>query len=575
MEKTRKMNWWQRLGVKIPAITLLMALGPLLIFGTTAIRQGEAVLMENIRQSNRIAINHAILRTETLIQHTLQRMSMAADTLEIIGMDRFDQQYALQRIQKEIPQLKTVALIDKDGKETARVDLEKVFPEDMLTNRSRDPAFVQGVTNRPYIGPVKTLDSGSRMLTLAVPLVSARERSVCGVLTAQASVRNLLEEIPSMKVGGHGFIYVVDPGGQMIAHPDLSRVLAGESIAENRHFRRFLHGDKDHLKELHRHLNTKGKDVLSMGIQSASLGWVFMVEHPAAEAMALVNTQKRDLEIWMAVIVSAAILGALYIIVGFARPLGKLHSAAESLGSGNLDLHVDIASNDEIGRVAREFNAMAENLKKTAAAQHRMDWLKTGQVELDNHIRGQKTIKALAHEIIAFLAQYLDAQVGMFCIRDKDDTLRFKAGYASKDRFDDTGAFKMGEGLIGQAATDGKSILLDDVPEDYCQIVSGLGDTRPVALIIVPLVYENAVAGVVELGFDQRLSHTKRDFLEDVSERIAIAVISVQDRERLQQALEFSREQAERLATQQEELRAANEELEEQTLAMQERLVDK
>lgn len=568
------MKWYRRLGVTIPIIVLLLSLGPLIVFGVNTARQVERALMQDIHQSNHIAIRYAIMQIEIIVKHTLESMSMAATTLDLNNVDELDAQYALQLIQKEIPQLQTVALLDKSGNETAKLSLDAIYHSSDLISRAQEPEFIQALKNHPYAGQVKTSETGTRRLTLAIPLIDPRDRSVSGVLTAEASIRNILEEMPTENVGRGGFIYVVDPAGKIIAHPDLSRVLSGQSIAGNQHFQHFLEGEKEHLEELHRHLGPDGGDVLSMGIESQKLGWIFMVEQPAAEALAPVNTLNRELKMSLAILVPLAIAGALYLVFGFSRPLGKLQTAAVGLASGHLDQQVDIDSGNEIGLVAREFNSMAENLSRTAQEQRRMDWLKTGQVELDNHIRGNQTMQALTRSIITFLTKHLDARVGTLYVRENDDTLRLKAGYAHQGCRSEADIFKLGEGLVGQAALDGKPILLENVPEDYIQVSSGLGETNPASLIVSPFIHEGVAAGVMELGFFEAVSDTKRDFLNDVSERIAIALISIHERERLQETLQVSQRQAEELEVQQEELRAANEELEELTRALQARRTD-
>ena len=552
----------------IPIMTLLLALGPLVFFGLNTLRQVEQVLMREIRQSNRHAIKHAILQTETRIQHTLASMLLAADTLELVDLDELDVPYALQLIQKEIPQLPVVALLDKNGSEIAKLSLDTIYHGSDLISRAQDPEFAQAINNQSYIGQVKASDTGTRRLTLAVPLVDPRDRSVSGVLTAEASIRDLLEEIPSMEVGQGGFIYVVDAKGKIIAHPDLSKVLSGQSIAGNAHFQHFLQGEKEHLGELHRHLSPEGVDVLSTGIQSARLGWVFMVEQPAAQALAAVDGLNRDLKLFLAVLVAISIAGTLYLVFGFARPLQKLQLAAVGMGSGNLNQHVDVVSKNEIGRVAKEFNNMAANLSIAAQERERMDWIKTGQVALDNHVRGHQTLQDLARSVLIFLAKYLDARVGTLYVKGDDNMLRLKAGYAHDHRDAGKDVFKMGEGLVGQAALDGRLLLLESVPEDYLHVVSGLGETHPVVLVVVPLFHGETAVGVMEFGFLAAVPDTKTDFLKDISERVAIALLSILEREKLQETLQVSQNQSEELLAQQEELRAANEELEELTRAL-------
>lgn len=66
--------------------------------------------------------------------------------------------------------------------------------------------------------------------------------------------------------------------------------------------------------------------------------------------------------------------------------------------------------------------------------------------------------------------------------------------------------FEIGEGLIGQVAK-GKHLLnLDNVPNGYIMVASGLGHTTPNNLIIIPLIYKNELIGVIEVAAFKKFS---------------------------------------------------------------------
>jgi methyl-accepting chemotaxis protein len=60
--------------------------------------------------------------------------------------------------------------------------------------------------------------------------------------------------------------------------------------------------------------------------------------------------------------------------------------------------------------------------------------------------------------------------------------------------------YEFGEGLIGQVAASGKSIYLDEVPEGYKSIMSGLGMAVPKYLFITPIKKDNAVKAILEIA---------------------------------------------------------------------------
>lgn len=281
------------------------------------------------------------------------------------------------------------------------------------------------------------------------------------------------------------------------------------------------------------------------------------------------------------------------------------------ISEGNVSKQVEVTSKDELGQLAGGFNELQENLQvlvnqtrmiaagdytvqiaprseedefskalivmigALAKADHqarRQDWFKTGQNQIGELIRGDQSENELADKVTRFLAEYLEAQAGVFYILGDDGKELLMAGsYAFNKRKSLADRFAIGQGLVGQAAKGRQIISVTDVPEDYTRITSATGDARPRNIIVVPLVHNNQLAGVVELAAIREFSDDHIEFLKSVAGNIAISLISSVSRRQLAELLEKTQQQAEELQTQQEELRVANEELEEQTRVLRER----
>src|SRR5687767_8968487 len=78
-------------------------------------------------------------------------------------------------------------------------------------------------------------------------------------------------------------------------------------------------------------------------------------------------------------------------------------------------------------------------------------------------------------------------------------------------------AFQIGESLVGQAALEKKTILVEDVPDDYIQVSSGLGEAPPRNILVLPILFEGHVRGVVEFASFQNFSPIHLTFLEQLS----------------------------------------------------------
>jgi signal transduction histidine kinase/CheY-like chemotaxis protein/CHASE3 domain sensor protein len=195
-------------------------------------------------------------------------------------------------------------------------------------------------------------------------------------------------------------------------------------------------------------------------------------------------------------------------------------------------------------------------------------WLRTGQIGLSDLMRGDQPLDKLGHNLLGFLAEYLDAQVGAIFVAEKGHFRRV-AGFALPAGMD-VDVIRPGDGLAGQAARANRPLRVRDVPAGYLPIGSGVGSGNPGELLIAPASIDGMVHAVLELGFFGPIYAAKQELLDRVSESIAVAIRASKDRGRLEDLLQETQQQAEELQTREEELRVNNEELEEQGRTLKE-----
>jgi signal transduction histidine kinase/DNA-binding response OmpR family regulator len=202
----------------------------------------------------------------------------------------------------------------------------------------------------------------------------------------------------------------------------------------------------------------------------------------------------------------------------------------------------------------------------------RATWLKAGQAQLADKLRGDHDVAQTAASTLALFARYLDAVVGVFYgVSARSGYLQRLAGFAFSESANARPAFAHeGDGLVGQVVRDNRVMVVDDVPPQYLNLSSGLGNAAPRFLLAAPLRADGKVEGVIELGFLQKPDSRAIELFEQCSEMAGMALRSARHKARLAELLAQSQQQAEELQTQQEELRVTNEELEQQTRALKE-----
>jgi HAMP domain-containing protein/signal transduction histidine kinase/CheY-like chemotaxis protein len=238
---------------------------------------------------------------------------------------------------------------------------------------------------------------------------------------------------------------------------------------------------------------------------------------------------------------------------------------ATAVTKGDLTRMITVEARGEVASLKDNINEMIVNLKDTTLKNSEQDWLKTNLAKFSRMLQGQKDMLTVARLILSELAPVTAAQHGVFYIMDnsKDEPmLRLLASYAYRARKNVGNEFKLGEGVVGQAAVEKEKILLTSVPPDYIQITSGLGEAPPLNILVLPVVFEGQVKAVIELASFDRFSATHQAFLDQLMESIGIVINTIEANSRTEDLLKQSQSLATELQVRQRELQRSNAELE-------------
>jgi len=201
------------------------------------------------------------------------------------------------------------------------------------------------------------------------------------------------------------------------------------------------------------------------------------------------------------------------------------------------------------------------------------NWLKTQVVKINKLSQETQEKQQLAQVIINEVSHILKAGYGAFYLVEQDtgkgeESYSLQASYAYTERKNISNSFTLGQGLIGQCALEQQVIILTNVPEDYIQISSGLGEQKPKNIIVLPITFENKCMGVLEVASFTRFTEHEVEFLKQSMSNLGIAISSLLSRKKIENLLQQSQSQTEELQSQSEELRSANEELKEKAKAL-------
>ncbi|MFJ8026585.1 HAMP domain-containing protein [Streptomyces sp. NPDC096311] len=276
------------------------------------------------------------------------------------------------------------------------------------------------------------------------------------------------------------------------------------------------------------------------------------------------------------------------------RQVRAIARVATAVTRGDLNLKIDVDASGEIQELQDYINKMIANLRDTTIANKEQDWLKGNLARISALMQGRRDLDDVASLIMSELTPVVSAQHGAFFLsmplvdgkeagNDEDAyELRMLGSYGYSMGSMPT-SFRPGEALIGTAAQEKRTILVENAPSGYLKISSGLGEAPPAQVIVLPVLFEGTVLGVIELASFTPFTQIQKDFLNQIAEMIATSVntISVNTKTEVllkqsQELTEQLRERSAELENRQKALQDSNAELEDKAelLAQQNRDIE-
>ena len=318
-------------------------------------------------------------------------------------------------------------------------------------------------------------------------------------------------------------------------------------------------------------------------------------------------------------IIGGVIFSGIIIFLSFVLLLQKIFErisriskTTQKLSEGKLVKSIDVISNDEIGKLSTDINKfidnfneninitaqllegnldvgskmdnesgvfrqllikMHENLKNEKIVKIKRDeqdalrnWSSEGLSILNEILRkSNEKIEKLADKILVSLVDYIGAnQAGLFIVSknaDDEKSLDLISFYAFGKKKYQQKKINMGDGLVGTCAQERNIIHLTEIPNDYIEITSGLGQANPNSLLLVPLILEDELLGVIEIASFDEFTKTKISFVEKLAENISSSLFSAKVHARTEGLLEESKKTKKAQEFQEENLRRSMDDL--------------
>jgi len=299
------------------------------------------------------------------------------------------------KLLRQVPAITDLSYLDRAGLEQLKVSRLSMDVAGSKQDFSKDPKFTAARSGETYFSPVYFRKETEPYMTIAV----AGTGEQAGITVAEVNLKFIWDVITRIKIGQKGIAYVVDSRGQLIAHPDISRVLQKSDLSALPQVKaaRETRQTEDSGRFAISH-NFEGTEVLTAHASIPSLGWHVFVEQPLAEAFAPLYASLLRTGLLLLAGLALAVGASLYVARRMVMPIRAIQAGAAQLATGRLDRRIEVRTGDELEALAGEFNDMAKQLQESYAGLERKVEERTRELEIANQHKSE-FLANMSHEL--------------------------------------------------------------------------------------------------------------------------------------------------------------------------------
>lgn len=353
----------------IPLCVILVALGLLLNQKITTVIQADK--QENIAAQTELArekvnqyFDGYMRRAETLASMPIIKRSLLDMEKKKLRFNQSQYYEELIRIlsgeqKKEPDVLETVAVGDFKTSQVLQADR---YLTDKTWDITTRPYYAQVVQdNKTIITPVyEDTSTKKKIVTISAPIYNDKNE-IIGIINMDVNLDSITDQMSKITIGETGYLTVYDSDQMIIYHPE--QTLVGKHLDDIT----YSNGMNDVLRqkqEVSRIYTRAGVEYYGDTRVVSNANWMILGVMPMKEYEATqVAMRKLMIGSFLMVIILLGLIITRIIIV-MLRPLKVIIDITEKLAEGDLDVEMEVSSNDEIGKLGRNIHNLVVRLKE-------------------------------------------------------------------------------------------------------------------------------------------------------------------------------------------------------------------
>ena len=342
----RKM--WEQMAIVLAFLVTI----PMILLGYLLIVSSQTAVKTSVLRGHEQLAIRAAGQLEEFVKRPRELLITASSILGTLHADVWRQETVLTELALDEEIFGRVSSLDLAGKERVTSEFGTA-----LKDRSEEPAFKAALNGVFTMSDIYISEDHTPYATMSVPVRQLGK--ITGVLVAEVNLRSFWKIVDSIHIGKTGRAYVVSKHGVLIADEDKKRVLANENVSNNNVVREVLQGRTGSVE----FTEPSGRTWLNAYTPIEKLGWGVIIKQSADEAYSFLHLMK--VESWILIVLSLIITLIVSMVLAklMVKPIKLLSERMGRVAVGDLDQHLTVERNDEIGHLMDVFNQMTGRLK--------------------------------------------------------------------------------------------------------------------------------------------------------------------------------------------------------------------
>jgi signal transduction histidine kinase/CheY-like chemotaxis protein len=189
------------------------------------------------------------------------------------------------------------------------------------------------------------------------------------------------------------------------------------------------------------------------------------------------------------------------------------------VAQGRLDHPIgNLSRPNEIGEMSRAL----QTLQVAARERELQAWVKAEVALMTQRLQSAEDFPAFGANLLSRISENFDLLYGAFYLADSNYARFSRLGAFATDVSAEPREFALGNGLVGQAAAERRTLQIVPMAGEPHQVSTGATTLKPACLLFVPVVYQDHVLGVIELALAARVSERQQIWLDALLPTVAL-----------------------------------------------------